>query len=220
MKVAIFDFDGTLFPEETFPLLMGHLKNHPIHFQMYRKFFHRILPIYVAYKCKLYPEQKMKEYSMRSYLAAFGSAPKAEIEQFFFQLGGNMSQNLSGHMLHRLEQHRMDGYYTMLVSGAYEPLLNSVTKNVNFDCIIGSSIPYHDEKLSKMTSINYIYGERKKEFINAHLSNKKVDWQNSFAYGDSYTDLNVLELVGNPVAVNPEPRLLELANHKKWEIIK
>src|SRR3954451_20389007 len=98
----------------------------------------------------------------------------------------------------------MDGYYTMLVSGAYEPLLNSVTKNVNFDCIIGSSIPYHDEKLSKKTSINYIYRERKKEFINAHLSNKKVDWKNSFAYGDSYTDLNVIELVGNPVAVNPE----------------
>jgi phosphoserine phosphatase len=83
----------------------------------------------------------------------------------------------------------------MLVSGAYQPLLNSVTKNVNFDCIIGSSIPYKDEKLSKSSPINYIYGDRKKEFVNAHLSNKKVDWQNSFAYGDSYTDLNVLEIL-------------------------
>ncbi|WP_419887824.1 HAD family hydrolase [Neobacillus niacini] len=90
---------------------------------------------------------------------------------------------------------------------------------ITFDCIIGSSIPYEDEKLSKNTSIRYIYGERKREFIHAHLSNTDVDWQNSFAYGDSYSDLNVLELVGNPVAVNPEPRLLEIANHKKWEII-
>lgn len=220
MKVAIFDFDGTLFPNETFPLLMGHLKNHPIHFQKYRNFFLRILPVYLAYKCKIYPEQKMKEYSMWSYIAAFGSSPKAEIEQFFSQIGGIMSQSLSESVLHRLEQHRMDGYYTMLVSGAFEPLLYSVTKNVNFDFIIGSSIPYNDEKLTKNSSINYIYGERKKELINAHLSNSKVDWQNSFAYGDSYTDLNVLELVGNPVAVNPEPRLLEIANHKKWEIIK
>jgi HAD superfamily hydrolase (TIGR01490 family) len=219
MKVAIFDFDRTLFPEETFPLLMRHLKNHPIHFQKYRNFFLRILPVYLAYKCKLYPEQKMKEYSMWSYIAAFGSSPKLEIEQFFSQIGKIMSQNLSETVLHRLEQHRLDGYYTMLVSGAYEPLLYSVTKNVNFDCIIGSSIPYKDEKLSKNSSINYIYGERKKEFINAHLSNTEVDWQNSFAYGDSYTDLDVLELVGNPVAVNPEPRLLEVANHKKWEII-
>lgn len=219
MKVAIFDFDGTLFPEETFPLLMSHLKKHPIHFQKYRKFFLRILPVYLAYKCKLYPEQKMKEYSMWSYIAAFGSSSKAEIDEFFSQIGGMMSQNLSDHMIHRLEQHKKDGYYTMLVSGAYEPLLNSVTEDVTFDCIIGSSIPYEDEKLRKNASINYIYGERKTEFINNHLSSMKVDWQNSFAYGDSYTDLNVLELVGNPVAVNPEPRLLEIANHKKWEII-
>lgn len=219
MKVAIFDFDGTLFPNETFPLLMGHLKNHPLHFQKYRNFFLRLLPVYLAYKCKLYPEQKMKEYSMWSYIAAFGTSPKSEIDQFFSQIGESMSQNLSEPVLHRLEQHRREGYYTMLVSGAYEPLLHSVTKNVNFDCIIGSSIPYHDEKLSKTTSIKYIYGERKSDFINAHLSNTEVDWQNSFAYGDSYTDLNVLELVGNPVAVNPEPRLLEVANHKKWEII-
>jgi HAD superfamily hydrolase (TIGR01490 family) len=219
MKVAIFDFDGTLFPDETFPLLMGHLKNHPIHFQKYRYFFLRIFPVYLAYKCKLYPEQKMKEFSMWSYIAAFGTTSKEEMGQFFSQVGGIMSQNLSEPMLHRLEQHRMDGYYTMLVSGAYEQLLYSVTKDVSFDCIIGSSIPYNDEKLKKNSAINYIYGERKTEFINAHLSNEKVDWQNSFAYGDSFTDLNVLELVGNPVAVNPEPRLLEVANHKKWEII-
>lgn len=219
MKVAIFDFDRTLFPEETFPLLMSHLKNHPIHFQKYRQFFLRILPIYIAYKCKLYPEQKMKEYSMWCYIAAFGTSTKAEMEQFFSQIGGMMSENLSEQVLERFEQHKMDGYYTMLVSGAYEPLLDSVTKNVNFDCIIGSSIPYDDEKLRKNASINYIYGERKMEMINAHLSNTKVDWENSYAYGDSFTDLNVLELVGNPVAVNPEPRLLEVANHKKWEIM-
>jgi HAD superfamily hydrolase (TIGR01490 family) len=219
MKVAIFDFDGTLFPNETFPLLMGHLKNHPLHFQKYRNFFLRLLPVYLAYKCKLYPEQKMKEYSMWSYIAAFGTSPKSEIDQFFSQIGESMSQNLSEPVLHRLEQHRREGYYTMLVSGAYEPLLHSVTKNVKFDCIIGSSIPYNDEKLSKNPSIKYIYGKLKSDFINDHLSHTEVDWQNSFAYGDSYTDLNVLELVGNPVAVNPEPRLLEVANHKKWEII-
>jgi phosphoserine phosphatase len=108
------------------------------------------------------------------------------------------------------------GIFLFWISVAYPPFL---TKNVNFDCIIGSSIPCYDEKLSKNSPINYIYGECKKEFIYAHLSDTKVDWQNSFAYGDSYTDLNVLELVGNPVAVNPEPRLLEVANHKKWEII-
>nr|WP_263323298.1 HAD-IB family hydrolase [Neobacillus sp. Marseille-Q6967] len=220
MKVAIFDFDGTLFPEETFPLLMGYLKNHPVHSLKYRYFFLRLLPVYIAYKCKLYPEQKMKEFSMQSYISSFNSSSKEEIEQFFSQIGGIMSKSLSDPVLQRLEQHTNDGYYTMLVSGAFEPLLNSVTENIKIDCVFGTSIPFKSKIYSRNIPVNYVFGERKTDFIMAHLSNTEVDWQNSYAYGDSYSDLNVLELVGNPVAVKPEPRLLQLANDRNWEIIQ
>ncbi len=219
MKVAIFDFDGTLFPEETFPLMMSHLKTHPLHSKKYRLFMSRILPGYVAYKCKLYPEQKMKELSMRSYISSFGTALKAEIEQFFAELGDAMSEKLSEPVLDRLEQHRREGYYIMLVSGAFEPLLHSVTKNVNVDYIVGTRIPYENEQLDKRTPVNHVHGARKTEKIVVQLADSEVDWKNSFAYGDSYSDLDVLELVGNPVAVKPEPRLLQVAEERKWEVL-
>ncbi len=219
MKVAIFDFDGTLFPEETFPLMMSHLKTHPLHSKKYRRFMSRILPGYVAYKCKIYPEQKMKELSMRSYISAFGTAAKTEIDKFFSELGEGMSQSLSEAVLARFEQHRKDGYYTMLVSGAFEPLLHAVTKNVDFDYIVGTRIPYENEHLDKRTPVNHVHGARKTEKIVGQLADTDVDWENSFAYGDSYSDLDVLELVGNPVAVKPEPRLLEIAEERKWEIL-
>ncbi|KKK33620.1 haloacid dehalogenase [Mesobacillus campisalis] len=208
MRVAIFDFDRTLFPEETFPLLMKHLKTHP---QKYRSFMSRILPIYAAYKCKLYPEQRMREHSMRSYISAFGKVPETEVNQFFSQLGSMMSEKLSEPMLARLQQHREDGYYIMLVSGAFQPLLNSVAAKLPFDEVIGTN--FHKKNLQ------YINGSRKREVVHERLSHMEVDWENSFAYGDSYTDLNVLELVGNPVAVQPEPRLLEVASRRQWEIL-
>lgn len=47
----------------------------------------------------------------------------------------------------------------------------------------------------------------------------EIDWSDSYAYGDSYSDLAVLELVGNPVAVKPDSRLSEIAIHRKWEIM-
>jgi HAD superfamily hydrolase (TIGR01490 family) len=208
MKVAIFDFDRTLFPEETFPLLMKHLKTHP---RKYRSFMSRILPVYAAYKCKLYPEQKMREHSMRSYITSFGSAPQTEVEQFFSELGSLMSEKLSEPVLARLQQHRKDGYYIMLVSGAFQPLLNSVAAKLPFDHIIGTN--FHK------TNLQYIHGSRKKDVVHERLAHMEVDWENSFAYGDSYSDLNVLELVGNPVAVQPEPRLLEVASSRRWEIL-
>ncbi|RXJ04073.1 HAD-IB family hydrolase [Anaerobacillus alkaliphilus] len=217
MKVAIFDFDGTLFPEETFPLMMKHLKKQ--HSGRYRRFLSKILPVYVAYKCKLYPEQKMKEYSMRSYISSFGQSSKNEIHHFFSLLGGEMSQKLSETVLQRLEQHSKDGYYIMLVSGAFEPLLHSVTKEVHFDCIIGTSIPFRNMEIDKHAPVIHIHGQRKTENIIAQLVNDDVDWENSYAYGDSFSDLNVLELVGNPVAVKPDSKLLEVAQNRKWEIL-
>lgn len=218
MKVAIFDFDGTLFPNETFPLLMNHLKTHPKFHQKYRPFMTRLIPVYLAYKCKLCPEKTMKEYSMRHYLHSFTSSPETEMEQFFYELGDTMSEKLSDSVLQRLEEHRRDGYYIMLVSGAFEPLLHSVTKNVAFDKIIGTSVPPLHKK-DKQMSIDPIQGVRKREVVMNQFVNMEVDWANSYSYGDSYSDLDVLELVGNPVAVKPDSRLSEVARNRKWEII-
>ena len=215
MKVAIFDFDGTLFPEETFPLMMKHLKTHPQHAKRYRYFFAKILPIYVAYKCKLYPEKPMKAHSMWSLVSSFGSAKQSEVDLFFRELGRGMSEKLSGSVLERFEQHRKDGYYTMLVSGAFEPLLYAATDKLAFDSIIGTQVPISNKK-SEMV---HVHGEKKIEKVKEKLANYNVDWNNSFAYGDSFADVPVLELVGHPVAVKPESRLLQIAQDRNWEIL-
>ncbi|WP_025025935.1 HAD family hydrolase [Caldalkalibacillus mannanilyticus] len=219
MKVAIFDFDGTLFPEETFPLMMNHLKNHPVHNKRYKRFMVRALPVYAAYKCKLYPEQKMKGQLMQSYLSSFGDTSQHVIEEFFHEMGEGIRKNLSKAVLERQEQHKKEGYYTMLVSGAFEPLLHSVTKNLTFDSIIGTGIPFNQNKLDRRSKVIHIHGKRKTEKIYEQLGNRDIDWDNSFCYGDSYSDLDVLQLVGNPVAVNPDPRLLKIAQEQRWNVV-
>ena len=107
----------------------------------------------------------------------------------------------------------------MLVSGAYTSLLTSVTKELQFDTIIGTEIPLKGEIIDYKTPIYHIQGLRKNEKIKEVLDGYDIDWQNSFAYGDSLSDLSVLELVGNPVAVSPEPRLHAIATERKWEIV-
>jgi len=155
---------------------------------------------------------------MRRYLTSFKTASKEEIDQFFYEVGDSMTMKLSGSVIKRLEQHRRDGYYIMLVSGAFEPLLYSVTKELPFDKIIGTSIPFN-QIMEKQFRIDPIQGTRKKEVVQEQFSNMEIDWSDSYAYGDSYSDLAVLELVGNPVAVKPDSRLSEIAIHRKWEIM-
>ena len=47
-----------------------------------------------------------------------------------------------------------------------------------------------------------------------------IDLAASYAYSDSVTDLPMMELVGHPVAVNPDRPLLRIANEREWEVVR
>lgn len=219
MKVAIFDFDGTLYSKETFQLLMDHLKQHPIHRSKHKAFFRSILPLYIGYKIKIVPEAKMREGSMQIYANALHTLSKAELEHYFEEMKVSMQEHFNEEVVAMARQHKSEGMHVMLVSGAYTPLLHAVTEGIEFDAIIGTDIPFTaDGTFDSETEIYHIQGKRKNEMIMNTLEGQQVDWANSFAYGDSYSDLPVLELVGNPVAVRPEERLQKIAVERNWTI--
>ncbi|WP_252502508.1 HAD family phosphatase [Sporosarcina sp. Marseille-Q4943] len=220
MKVAIFDFDGTLYAKETFQLLMDHLKHHPTYSTKYKSFFREILPIYIGYKVKVVPEAKMRERSMQIYANALHTLSKTELERYFDEMKIIMQQDLNEEVVARVRQHLSDGMHVMLVSGAYTPLLHAVTDGIVFNTVIGTDIPFTaDGTFDHHSEIYHIQGKRKTEMIMKALQGEQIDWEQSFAYGDSYSDLPVLELVGNPVAVKPEERLKRIALERNWTIL-
>lgn len=219
MKVAIFDFDGTLYAEETFKLLMSHLKEHPVYKAKFNRFYRSIVPLYIAYKLKLYPNSKMKERSMKLYLEAFEGLSKSEMDAYFDELADKMQKDFNQEVLSRLKQHQSEQIHILLVSGAYTQFLHRVTNGITFDQIIGTDISYKENRLDVQAPISHVNGTRKTENIFKVLKDQEIDWDNSYAYGDSYSDLPVLELVGNPVAVRPEEKLRKVAQTCGWEII-
>lgn len=220
MRVAIFDFDGTLYSKETFTLLMNHLKHHPTHSPKYKTFFRKILPLYIGYKIKIVPESTMKERSMQIYAEALHTLSKKELDDYFLEMKESMRAGFNQDVIKRLNQHKHDGVHVMLVSGAYTSLLHAVTDELGFDEIIGTEIPFtEDGTINRAASIYHIQGKRKNEKIMQSLAAHTIDWANSFAYGDSFSDLPVLELVGKPVVVKPEQRLEQVANERNWAIL-
>lgn len=219
MKVAIFDFDGTLYTKETFKLLMEQLKNHPTYKQHYRKFYRSILPLYIRYKLKILPESVMKERSMHIYLKALDSLTITELQEFFKSMHTVMMPDFNEQVINRLAKHRSDGYHVLLVSGAYTPFLKAVTSHLTFDQIIGTDIPSNGEQLAMDQPLLHIQGTRKNEQIYQALHGETIDWDSSFAYGDSISDLPVLEKVGFPVAVRPDEKLTAVAKQRNWEIL-
>jgi HAD superfamily hydrolase (TIGR01490 family) len=219
MQVAIFDFDGTLYAEETFKLLMNHLKEHPIHKSKYNRFYRSIIPPYFANKLKLYPESKMKKLSMQLYLQAFEGLSTFEMDAYFEELKIKIHQDFNPDVIARLQKHQSEKVHILLVSGAYTQFLHRVTAGISFNQIIGTDIPYTENKVDSQITIKHVNGNQKVKSILQVLEGQQIDWENSYAYGDSYSDLPVLELVGNPVAVKPEEKLRFIAKERDWEII-
>ncbi len=62
------------------------------------------------------------------------------------------------------------------------------------------------------------FGEGKLVHARAEAERRPVDLKRCAFYTDSYSDVSVLEQVGMPVAVNPDPRLRRRALREGWRV--
>lgn len=65
----------------------------------------------------------------------------------------------------------------------------------------------------------FVYGEGKAEAIEKLAGERGYDLRLSYAYSDSVSDLPMMEMVGHPVAVNPDAPLESVAHQRGWPIV-
>jgi phosphoserine phosphatase len=63
------------------------------------------------------------------------------------------------------------------------------------------------------------YGSGKVAHAERWASDRAVDLDSSFFYTDSYSDLPMLERVGEPRVVAPDPRLAREAKKRGWPVL-
>ena len=63
-----------------------------------------------------------------------------------------------------------------------------------------------------------LHGPAKAEAIKALAAREGLDLSRCSAYSDSFNDLPMLSMVGNPIAINPDARLRAHAKAQGWRI--
>ena len=225
MKVAIFDFDGTLFPHETIPFLIKQFPKlgYPRHKQV--MMILKLLPEVVTYRLAKNPDKEaFRHKAVYRFLSMFNGMSEEAVATFFSENVTSVLELLDPEIMAEIRHRKKDGYHTVLLSGCFEMLLKPLAQHLDVDQVIGTALVFtqdhnHQSIMKASSPITIISGDEKMTAARALNNQEQVDWAASAAYADSYYDSPMLELVGHKVAVNPDRKLTDIAKSKGWEIL-
>jgi HAD superfamily hydrolase (TIGR01490 family) len=119
-----------------------------------------------------------------------------------------------------IDDHRRAGRRVVIVSSSPEEVVRPLARHLGLHQVIATRSKL-DENGKYTGEIDfYAYGPGKAEAIRDYAARHGISLDDSYAYSDSHTDLPMLEAVGNPVAVNPDRDLREVAEERGWQIME
>jgi len=221
-RVAIFDLDGTLVTSHLWlGIVKHHLKTKENLFSVFWYLFSHIT-LAPLWKMKLIPTEKYYK-SWGQDLALTMKGIKVDRAKVIFEWLSDryLLPSSKKNVLERLKKHQEEGFLTILISGSFQELVKIIASRLNIDFAIGTELEQKSDEFSGRIVPPFCFGQGKVEKIKNFLSEKKlkINFKESFAYSDSFFDLPTLEMAGNPVVVEPDKKLLEIAKNKGWQII-
>ena len=221
MIVALFDSDGTLYTGQFGRGMMKYSSSHSRRFFAWR-YYASILPTYALFKAKLASWENM-QYALLANLSGLvqgmdQAQAKAALNWLLFDY---LLPTQRADVFKRLKDHQAQGHKIIIVSGMLAPCAEIFKEHLGAAGAIGTQPEFKNGKYSGQTIPPLISGATKASKVNELVSSRgwDVDWAASYAYGDSFTDHHMLNLVGHPVAVYPDSKLHTLAKEKNWEIL-
>ena len=138
------------------------------------------------------------------------------MEQFADKIIARRGKVLYKYTLNLLKELQNAGYFTIALSGSHQQLVDKFAKLYGIDVAIGLDYSQIDGKLTEKKQI--VYGQKDK-LLKKVVQENNLDWTDSYAVGDTKGDANMLELVENPIAFNPDEELLSIAKSNGWKIV-
>ena len=123
-------------------------------------------------------------------------------------------------MLAEVRSHQDAGRPAFIVSAASHGVVELLARVLDMEGGIGSRYEVTaDGRYTGELVGGLNYGELKIAPMRQFAEDHDLDLDASWAYSDSVSDLPMLELVGHPVAVNPDAELARIARERNWQVM-
>jgi HAD superfamily hydrolase (TIGR01490 family) len=216
-RAAFFDLDKTLIPGSSLFLLARG---------MYERDYYRVRDIarfgYRQLRFRLSGEdEKGLAQSKDASLEFVEGRPVDEIRQMGREIAEDrILPRVYEGITKVIEHHRAVGDLTYLCTASPQELAEVVAESLEMTGALGTQAEIsHDGRYTgRLSGEGILHGEAKAAAVAVLAERADIDLSESYAYSDSINDLYLLEMVGHPIAVNPDSELKRAARELGWPV--
>ena len=216
-SAAFFDLDGTLIPGSA---------NIPLAKAAFREGFVTPLELLIdlrnglSFVLKGATDERSEQVRDRI-LRAVSGHPAEQVEALGDHFMTDLVATLQPVMGAELRTHADAGRDRIVLSASPTEIVSRFAREAGLELGTGTTSERDTEgRYTGRLAGPFCYRDGKVDVMRGLASDRGYDLKESYAYSDSISDLPMLEAVGHPVAVNPEPELRALAQTRGWPIIE
>ena len=152
-------------------------------------------------------------------LAAVTGADQAELMALNEAIVPQMLERVRPESRGLIDMHHEAGRDCWIVSASPIEMVDPLAKALGMEGAIATTSEIIDGQYTGRLEGPFVYGEGKAEAIEKLAAERGYDLRVSYAYSDSASDLPMMEMVGHPVAVNPDKPLEMVAHQRGWPMV-
>lgn len=211
---AFFDLDDTLLAGDSDSLWHAYLRQNgraSVRERLWVRWYHR--------RCRSGRSDEATYVAMQTRTIAGAAVEDVRrwYEECFVRLAEERLFPEAGRLV---ETHRRRGHRLVLCTGMNTLRCEPIQRRLGLDAVIGTELEVVDGRLTGSIVGAFCAGVEKAARIERYAVEQGVDLGMSYAYGDSHADLPMLEAVGHPTAVNPDPVLKVVAREREWPVLR
>jgi HAD superfamily hydrolase (TIGR01490 family) len=216
MPASYFDVDGTLVTTNLVHPTLFYLLNQPTPLHSAAKVGRALLNSPRMALAELVDRRLFNELLFASYAGSSEDRLLLLAEEAFVKV---MKPNLYPRAKELVQTSLDKGHEVVLVSGALDFMMEQLRAHLGATHVISNRLEIKDGYATGKLLRPVVAGPEKARLVREHARSRGHDLDACFAYSDSYSDVPMLSVVGNPAAVNPDKRLALLAGAYHWPII-
>ncbi|TLK50931.1 HAD-IB family hydrolase [Glutamicibacter sp. V16R2B1] len=115
-------------------------------------------------------------------------------------------------------QHLNVGREVWLVTATPTEVAGVIARRLELTGALGTRVESENGEYTGRLTGPILHGADKAQAVRELAQQQNINLAGSWGYSDSYNDVPLLEVVGHPVAINPDARLRAYAKERGWQV--